>query len=262
VSDCELSPPSGPIIVPPLAQPGGLFYSLVIPTYNEVENVEPLVQQIAAVLDDRYADRYEIIFADDNSPDGTAEKIKSVHERFPQVKVMVRTNERGLATAVARGWQTAQGMVLGVIDGDLQHPVSVLSEILAKIESGADLVHASRYTKDGGVGKWGLYRQFVSRFSAMLSHLIIPEVTKEVSDPGSGCFALRRSSIEGRVLEPSGYKLLIEVLVRGHFNRIDEVPYTFQLRQHGETKVSAWLFFQYLGHLAKLRLLLWQLNNR
>jgi len=258
VSDCELSPPSGPIIVPPLAQAQGLLFSLVVPTYNETDNVEPLVEQVAAVLDDRYAGRYEIIFADDNSPDGTAEKVKSVHQRFPQAKVMVRTNERGLATAVARGWQTAQGTILGVIDGDLQHPVSVLAEILAKVESGADLVHASRYTKDGGVGKWGLYRQFVSRFSALLSHLVIPEVTKQVSDPGSGCFALRRSTIEGRVLEPTGYKLLIEVLVRGHFNRIDEVPYTFQLRQRGETKVSAWLFFQYLGQLAKLRLLLWQ----
>jgi dolichol-phosphate mannosyltransferase len=257
VIDCQVTAPSGPIIVPPLAEKTSIWFSLVVPTYNESQNVETLVEQVAKALDAKFSGRYEIIIADDNSPDGTADVVKNVASRFTQVRLMVRTNERGIASAVARGWQRARGEVLGVIDGDLQHPVDVLPEILTKIESGDELVVASRYTKDGSVGKWGPSRLFVSRFSALLSHIVIPEATKQVSDPGSGCFAVRRSVIEGRLLDPTGIKTLIEVLVRGRASKVGEVPYTFRLRERGETKVSSKLFFEYLEHLIKLRLYLW-----
>ena len=121
-------------MVPPLAPNTGIWFSLVVPTYNESQNVEPLVEEVTRVLDEKFAGKYEIIFADDNSPDGTAERVKSVTGRVPQVRLMVRTGKRGLATAVVRGWQVAQGRILGVMDGDLQHPVSVLPAILEKME--------------------------------------------------------------------------------------------------------------------------------
>jgi dolichol-phosphate mannosyltransferase len=255
--DCQVAAPSGPIIVPPLTEKAAVWFSLVVPTYNESQNVESLVEQVVKALDPSYAGKYEILFADDNSPDGTADVIKTIAIRFPQIRVMVRTNERGIASAVARGWQVADGEVLGVIDGDLQHPTEVLPLLLDKIQQGNDLVVASRYTKDGSVGKWGPSRHFVSVFSAWLSHLIIPEATQKVSDPGSGCFAVRRTAIQERLLEPKGIKTLIEVLVRGRSDKIAEVPYTFRLREHGETKVTSWLFFEYLEHLLRLRLYIW-----
>jgi len=259
--DCQVSAPSGPLIVPRLTQSTGVWFSLVVPTYNESQNVEPMVEQVSKALDTKFSGQYEIIFADDNSPDGTADVVRSVASRFSQVRLMVRTNERGIASAAIRGWQVARGEVLALMDGDLQHPVGVLPNILDNIGNGDELVVASRYTEDGGVGEWGAGRRFVSRFSALLSHIVIPEATKKVSDPGSGCFAVRRSVIEGRLLDPKGIKTLLEVLVRGKATRISEVPYTFCLRERGETKVSSRLFLEYLEHLLKLRLYLWNRNS-
>jgi dolichol-phosphate mannosyltransferase len=258
VTDCRVAAPSGPIIVPPVAQQADIWFSLAIPTYNECQNIEPLVEQVTRTLDERYAGRYELLFADDNSPDGTAQTVESVAKRFAQIKVMVRKEERGLATAVGRAWQIARGEILGVFDGDLQHPVHVLPKLLEKIESGCDLAVASRYTSEGGLGNSTIGRIFVSRFSTLLAKLVIPEAIRYVSDPGSGCFALRRSAIASRLIEPKGYKLLTEVLARGMFTQIGEVSYTVQPRQRGETKVHAGLFFEYLVQLINLRLFLWR----
>ncbi len=258
--DCQVNAPTGSIIVHALKIPTDVWFSLVVPTYNESENAELLVEHLTKALDEKFAGKYEIIFVDDNSPDGTSEVVKALAHRFPQVRLMVRTKERGIASAAVRGWQAARGEVLGLIDGDLQHPVEVLPKLLSNIEKGDEIAVASRYTAHGGVGNWGPYRRFVSRFSAKLSHIIIPEMTKQVNDPGSGCFALRRQVIEERLLQPRGIKTLLEVLVKGQATKISEVPYTFQLRERGETKVSSRLFFEYLTHLFELRLYLWHLD--
>jgi dolichol-phosphate mannosyltransferase len=258
VNDFRLPAPTGPLVVPPLDKPSNLFFSLIVPTYKECENVQPLVEQVTQILDERYRGRYEIIFADDDSPDETGQVVAAISERFPQVKLMVRKNERDLSTAVVRGWQNASGEILGVMDGDLQHPVTIWREVLNKIEQGADLVVATRYEKKDGLGAWGPIRRIQSQSAALVSFLVLPEATASVTDPMSGCFALRRTAIAGQLLKPQGYKLLLEVLARGNASNVDEVPYVFQLRRFGKTKVNWKLYVEYLLQLISLRIFLWK----
>jgi len=257
VSDCRLAAPEGPLVVPPASGTGTVWFSLVVPTYNERANIEPLVEQVIKALDEKYAGRYEAIFVDDNSPDGTAAAVERVSRRFRQVKLVVRTGERGLATAVVRGWQKSAGSVLGVMDGDLQHPPEVLADILTRIEGKADLVLASRYCQLGGTGSWGWARRLASKIAAMFSLIVLPEAVARVGDPLSGCFAFRREVIAGVKLAPEGYKILLEVLARGRAQAIEETPYDFRLRRHGKTKATCRQLIEYLVQLMRLRLHRW-----
>ncbi len=167
---------------------------------------------------------------------------------------MRRQGERGLSSAVIRGWQGAQGEILGVIDGDLQHPPEVLLELLAQVRQGADLAVASRHIDGGGVSDWSLARRILSRGAQLLGLVLLPRAVGRVSDPMSGYFLVRRSAIAARPLQPLGYKILIEVLGRGTLDRVAEVPYVFQEREAGDSKVTAQQYWDYLHHLLRLRL--------
>jgi dolichol-phosphate mannosyltransferase len=169
---------------------------------------------------------------------------------------MCRTSEAGLATAVIRGWQAARGQILGVMDADLQHPPAVLAQLIQAVQRGSDLAVASRHVENGGVGDWNLFRRIVSRTAQMIGLLILPEVLGRISDPMSGFFMVKRSAIAGRQLNPTGYKILIEVLARGNVRSISEVGYVFLERQEGESKVSLAIYMQYLLHLLRLRIAL------
>jgi dolichol-phosphate mannosyltransferase len=251
MSDAELKASTGSYIVP-LLDSSEDFFSLVVPTYNEGQNLKPLVEQVCPVLDAAMGERYEIIVVDDNSPDGTFATAVQLAEHCPRLKAMRRVGERGLATAVIRGWQAARGNILAVMDGDLQHPPAVLGDMVREFRKNADLVVASRYVERGSVGNWGLARRLLSRGAGKIAALILPELSS-VSDPMSGYFALRRTLIQGIELNPTGYKILLEVLVRGRQGKVVEVPFEFQLRLHGETKVELKLYFEYLKHLLELR---------
>ena len=252
--------PSGPLQVAevPLvvqnqfSQP--LSFSLVIPTYNESENIQQIVKILSQLLDGHIPGKYELIVVDDNSPDRTWEVAQSLMSEYPQLQVMRRQQERGLSSAVIRGWQASRGEVLGVIDGDLQHPPQVLLQMLDKIDQGADLAVASRHLEGGGVSSWSVIRRFLSRGAQLVGLLILPGVLGRVSDPMSGYFMVRRHSLIGRTLQPQGYKILIEVLARGVVSRVAEVGYVFQERQAGESKVTWKQYIDYLQHLLKLRL--------
>ncbi|WP_083883810.1 glycosyltransferase [Thalassoporum mexicanum] len=230
-----------------------IFLSLVVPTYNEAANVGNLVRTICTLLDRYLPDRYELIIVDDNSPDRTWEKAQTLQPDYPQLVVIRRQQERGLATAVIRGWQQAQGNVLGVIDGDLQHPPEVLQKLITAIAAGADLAAASRYAGDGGVGSWNGVRQFLSRGAVRLALWILPEITSRLSDPMSGYFLVRREAIANQPLDPIGYKILLEVMGRGRIDRVAEVGYTFAERQEGESKVSWQHYQEFIRHLLRLR---------
>ena len=173
---------------------------------------------------------------------------------YPQVRVMRRQRERGLSTAVIRGWQAATGEILGVIDADLQHPPEILLQLLEQMERGADLAIASRHVEGGGVSQWSLIRRLLSRGAQILGLVILPEVIGRLSDPMSGYFLVRRQAIAGKLLSPVGYKILIEVTARGNINWIAEVGYLFRERQAGESKVTWRQYFEYLQHLIRLRL--------
>ena len=131
--------------------PDSLFLSLVVPTYNEADNIRDVLKTLVAVLDPVCLEGYEILVVDDDSPDRTWAIAEDVARVLPQVRVCRRCGERGLATAVIHGWQQAHGTVVGVIDGDLQHPPEVLGELLERMREGADLAVASRNIEGGGV---------------------------------------------------------------------------------------------------------------
>ncbi len=230
-----------------------VFLSLIVPTYNERKNVVNLVAQLSALLNDALRDRYELILVDDDSPDKTWEMAQSLLPQYPQLRVIRRQTERGLSTAVLRGWQVSQGEVLGVIDGDLQHPPEILLKLIYAVEQGADLALASRHADGGGVSDWQFIRRFLSRGAQLLGLMILPGVIGRVSDPMSGYFLVRREAILQRSLNPLGYKILIEVLARGAVYRISEVGYVFRERQAGESKVTWRQYVDYLRHLVQLR---------
>jgi dolichol-phosphate mannosyltransferase len=230
-----------------------LDFSLVIPTYNESKNIEALVSILSGLLDQLLPNDYELIVVDDDSPDRTWEVAQSLMSNYPQLRVMRRENERGLSTAVIRGWQIANGKILGVIDGDLQHPPEVLIEMLAAIDHGADLVVASRHIEGGGVSDWGFIRRFLSRGAQLLGLVVLPRVIGRVSDPMSGYFLVLRSAIIDREMNPLGYKILIEVLGRGNISKVAEVGYVFQERQAGISKVTWKQYLEYILHLLRLR---------
>jgi dolichol-phosphate mannosyltransferase len=234
-------------------QPGQPLLSLIIPTYNEGLNVQSMIHQLTDRLDRVLPGQYELIVVDDDSPDYTWKLAQELVPTYSHLRVMRRQQERGLSTAVIRGWQVARGQVLGVIDGDLQHPPEVLLGLLAAIEQGADLAVASRHVQAGGVSEWSLLRRVLSRGAQILGLLILPGVVGRVSDPMSGYFLVQRAAIADRVLSPVGYKILLEILGRGTIQRIAEVGYVFQERQEGESKVTWKQYVHYLQHLWRLR---------
>jgi dolichol-phosphate mannosyltransferase len=245
--------PTGDLRIGPVPKHWPLRISLIIPTYNEAANLAPLVQALCPLLDAAYPQQYELIVVDDDSPDRTWAHALTLSAEYPQLRVMRRVSERGLSTAVIRGWQAAQGEILGVIDGDLQHPPAVLLGLLAALENGADLAVASRHVAGGGISDWGLGRRLLSRGAQLLGLVILPSVVGRVSDPMSGYFAVRRSAISGVLLNPKGYKILLEVLGRGQVGPIAEVGYVFQERRSGASKVTARQYVDYLHHLWTLR---------
>ena len=258
-SDCLLPVPSGPLQISEkqtlfdTAGDSPIQLSLVIPTYNEGKNVQKIVKLLSQQLDAAIPEAYELIVVDDNSPDRTWEIAQEIIPEYPQLRVMRRIEERGLSTAVIRGWQAARGEVLGVIDADLQHPPELLLKLWGEIKRGGDLAVASRHVEGGGVSDWSVIRRFLSRGAQTLGLIILPEVIGRVSDPMSGYFMVRRRCIAGRTLSPLGYKILIEVLARGKVPWIGEVGYVFQEREAGESKVTSQQYIDYLRHLVRLR---------
>jgi dolichol-phosphate mannosyltransferase len=231
-----------------------ILLSLILPTYQEGQNIAAMAEQLTNKLDSLIPGSYELIVVDDNSPDGTWSIALELANHYPQLRVIRRTTERGLATAVARGWQAARGEVLGVIDADLQHPPEILGKLWQEILQGADLALASRNVEGGGVSEWSLLRRFLSRGAQILGLVLLPEVIGRVSDPMSGYFLVKRSAIANRVLNPLGYKILIETVGRGQIGQIAEVGYEFQERQSGNSKVTARQYAEYILHLLRLRL--------
>ena len=252
--------PSGSFVVPDITTVLGttearpLRFSLIIPTFKEAKNIPQIVEQLSRLLDSQLAGEYELIIVDDNSPDDTWKVAQELTADYPQLRVMRRIEERGLSTAVIRGWQVARGEVLGVIDADLQHPPELLWQLWSEIQRGADLAVASRHVEGGGVSDWSFIRRLLSRGAQTIGLILLPGVIGRVSDPMSGYFMVRRQCLIGRPLNPLGYKILIEVLGRGKVSWIGEVGYVFQERQAGESKVTWKQYVEYLQHLLRLRL--------
>ena len=221
--------------------------SMIIPTYNERDNLEELLQRIDSALKGR---DYEVIIVDDDSPDRTWELAQKLSEKYP-VKVIRRTEEKGLSSAVIRGFKEASGDVFVVMDADLQHPPEKIPELLERIENGADVAIGSRYVKGGRVENWYWYRKLISKGAILLGRLALPKI-RDIKDPVSGFFALRREVVENAQLNPIGFKILMEILIKGNYERVEEVPFTFGLRRAGESKLGGKTILKYIKHVYRL----------
>ncbi len=226
--------------------------SLVIPSYNERANIAPLVERLEPALQ-ATGQEFEVIVVDDHSPDGTAEEVQRLGATHPWLRVLVRENERDLSTAVLAGWRVARGDVLGCMDADLQQPPELIPRLFARLEEvDADLVIASRHVKGGGVSDWNLLRRFISWTATLMATFILPGTLSRVRDPMSGYFMLRREVLEGRAFNPIGYKILLEVLAKGSYSRVEEVAFTFEERRRGGSKLGSSIVFKYLAHLLRI----------
>ena len=223
--------------------------TVVAPTFNERANVGVLVERLHAALDGRVA--WQVIFVDDNSPDGTAEAVKAIAARDPRVSCIRRVRRRGLAGAVVEGALASAAPYVAVIDADLQHDETLLPQMLSAIKAeNADLVIASRYVGDGEASE-GLSRtrELGSRLANSLGRLVLRQ---KVSDPVSGFFLIRRERIEqvGRRLTTEGFKILFDVIAsQATPMKIVELPYTFRERLAGGSKLDRRIVIDYLGLL-------------
>jgi glycosyltransferase involved in cell wall biosynthesis len=230
--------------------------SMIVPTRNEAANIRPLVARVTAAMS-RTDWQWELVFVDD-SDDDTPDVISTLERLGDQVRLRWRApRERsgGLSGAVIAGFADARGEVFAVIDGDLQHPPELLPSLLAPLVSGsADLVVASRYagTDADSAGLASRYRRIASHAGRLAAHVFFRR-TRTVSDPLGGYFALRRSVVDDADLQPHGFKILLEVLVRGHWTSIVEVPYKFAERATGTSKAGWREGVRFARHVVRLR---------
>lgn len=226
--------------------------SVVVPTYNE----RAVVPETLRRVDDTLAatDReYELVVVDDDSPDDTVEAVRDASETVP-VRALRRRGKRGLATAVVDGVERARHEVIVVMDADLQHPPERVPDLLAAVDDGAEVAVGSRYVRGGSAGELPPARRVISRAAAMLAQATVPHPSvRGLSDPMSGFFAFERQLVEDCDLRPVGYKILLEVLVRGNPSTVVEVGYTFDERAGSETSFRLATVGNYLRHLARLR---------
>jgi len=222
--------------------------SVVIPTYKEAENIP----HIAAAVDSALASaglNYELVFVDDDSGDGSVEAVEKLQKQLP-VRILVRKHSRGLSSAVLHGIQHSDGELIVVMDADLSHPASAIPDMVKRLTSGDnDFVVGSRYAEGGTIHEdWGLFRKINSRLPSLLVAPLSP-----IKDPMSGFFAFKREDMPAHDrLSPIGYKIGLEIFVKGHFRKPGEVPIHFSERKFGESKLSLKEQVYFLRHLRRL----------
>jgi dolichol-phosphate mannosyltransferase len=231
-------------------------FSLIIPTFNEGDNLPELFARIDCILARR---AFEVLLVDDDSPDGTWAAAKKLQGQYQWLRVIRRTAERGLSSAVVCGFREARGAVLGVMDGDLQHDESRLPELLQEMEN-ADFAIATRQPADGSAGRWTWSRRFTSWVATMLARAI---AQVPLSDPMSGYFAIRRElfmALDDSTMRPQGYKILLYLYSRAvqQFGaerlRLREIGYQFRKRTHGKSKLTSRVIVEYVLMLIELRI--------
>lgn len=217
--------------------------SVVVPTFNESANIPRFVQQLTDAL---AGIDWELIFVDDDSPDGTAAAIRQLARQDHRVRCLQRIGRRGLASACVEGMLAASAPAIAVMDADLQHDEKLLPSMLALIQSGsAEVVIGSRYMPGGSTGEWNGQRASMSRFATFASRLVLRQ---PVSDPMSGFFMVERSVLEGTVRQLSsiGFKILLDILASASRPlRVAELPYTFRERSAGESKLDHMVVWEY-----------------
>lgn len=239
--------------------------TIVVPTLNERDNIDPLIALLDAALPKT---NWEVMFVDDDSTDDTTKHIRARALADPRVRCIQRIGRRGLSTACIEGVLASSAPYVAVMDADLQHDEALLPRMIEILRSeGVDVVIGSRYAAGGGLGEWAGSRAWISRIGTMAARLICRQ---DISDPLSGFFMCRRDVFEGAVrrLSGQGFKILLDLLASSPQPlRVRELPFEFRTRQHGESKLDtlvAWEYFALLadklfGHIVPIRFALFAL---
>ena len=227
------------------------MFSIIIPTYNERNNIALLIEKIDRVFALERQD-YEMIVVDDDSPDNTFQYVQEVSQNNHHVRGIRREKERGLSSAVLRGFEEAKGEVMAVIDADHSHDEYLLSTMFALVKEGkADCVVGSRRVAGGGADRWPFYRKWLSNFATFVAHIF---TGIQVKDPMSGYFCIDRRLYEKakEYFRPKGYKILLEILVKARPKKYVELPYIFVDRKQGYSKLSVSVAVDYLKQIFEL----------
>jgi dolichol-phosphate mannosyltransferase len=219
--------------------------SIIIPTYNEKENIPVLIHRIEALGIDA-----EIIVVDDNSYDGTQESLKRLSGKYKNIRVIERPSKMGISSAVKDALKIASGKYALVMDADLQHPPELIPRLLKEIRKGRDIVVASRYMK-GGKSEFGLHRKLISKVATLFAHMSLQE-TEKISDPLSGFFIFKRDLINPDDIQSKSYKVLLEVVVASKSMNISEISYRFNKRKYGKSKMGPGEFTKFIALVLRL----------
>jgi dolichol-phosphate mannosyltransferase len=239
--------------------------AVIVPTFNEKDNIVELISRLESALQ---GINWEVVFVDDDSPDGTSDLIRSLAQSKPNVRCVHRIGRRGLSRAIVEGILATSAPLLAVIDADMQHDEKLLPQMLKTLrDENLDLVVGSRYCSGGSLGEWDTTRAAMSRLATRLSRLIVKD---PLSDPMSGFFLIRRETFSNAVrrLSGEGYKILLDLFASSPKPlKFAELPYTFRARVAGESKLDSAVLWEYLlliidktlGHIVPARFFLFSL---
>lgn len=217
--------------------------SIVVPTYNEAKNISEFLER----LQNSVKEFHEIIVVNDNSPDGTGKIVNALCEHYP-LKVIHRKKKSGLASAILEGLRHSSGDLLCILDADLSHPPELIPRLIYSLRTqNADIVIASRFAPNGSIENWPIERKLNSRI-AILSTTFLTNV----KDPMSGFFIMKKEVIRNAPLAPRGFKLLLEILVKGQYQTISEIPFTFKDRTQGQSKLNFQTYLEFIIQLLDL----------
>jgi dolichol-phosphate mannosyltransferase len=240
--------------------------SIIIPTYNESQNILDLLASIKTILCDSFCT--EIIVVDDNSPDKTGMLVEDYSKNYTNsgalaqqqydinlnrdqssnifIKVIHRPRKAGLISAILEGIRSSNGQYILVMDADFSHSPEVIPTMVHELESSdIDIVVASRYANGGSIVGWSLKRKLISKGAVKIAKYVLP-ISKEVKDPMSGFFALKRPVLRHIAIDTAGYKILLEILVKSKYAKVKEVPYTFSDRKAGKSKLDNYVIWDYI----------------
>lgn len=220
--------------------------SLIIPTYNEAKNITFLVEEIFNIVD-KDKINLEFIIVDDNSPDGTGKIAEDLADKYP-IRVIHRSGKLGLGTAVIEGFNLSQREYVGVMDGDMSHNPIILNQMIAALADN-DIVMGSRFGDGCVIEGWALHRKIISNSGVFMARFLTG-----VDDPLSGYFFMKKDVIGGIKLKTTGYKILLEILVKGNYKKVKEFPYIFRMRKYSASKLNTKEFILFLGQIGSYSL--------
>jgi dolichol-phosphate mannosyltransferase len=239
--------------------------SVVVPTFNERDNISLLVDRLRVALSEI---DWEVVFVDDDSPDGTADRVRAIAQKDPRVRCIQRIGRRGLSTACIEGILSSSAPYVAIMDADLQHDEQILPQMLDLLrQKRGDLVVGSRYVAGGSIGSWDSKRAKISAFANWLSQVICKV---EIADPMSGFFMLKRPVFDAaaRKMSGQGFKILLDLIASSPQKiEVREIAYKFGKRHFGESKLDtlvAWEFMMLIadklvGHILPVRFVLFAL---